>query len=87
MSRRQRRIVEIGTDVFGEAANQHDRIAHGTSNTGSKNPAARLNESDVRRIKKLLATTSPQEVASRFDVSVSAIKNIKNGYNWRHIHV
>lgn len=53
---------------------------------GSKNGQAKLNEDQVRKIKSLLANGAhPKEICNTFKVSVSTIKQIKNGYNWAHI--
>ena len=68
--------------------NAADKIAHGTENIGSQNPRAKLNESDVRRIKiRLSAGEHPKEIAPDFFVALTTIKAIKNGDNWGHVHV
>lgn len=69
-------------------ANQADRVIHGTSNIGSANPMARLSEPDVRAIKTRLKNGDhPKEIATDHSVALATIKNIKNGYNWKHIDV
>lgn len=56
-------------------------------NRGSKNASAKLNESDVRCIKKMLSdkTHTGKEIADMFNVSVSTIGAIRSGRNWSHI--
>ena len=66
--------------------NQADRVTHGTHNIGSQNPAARLTEETARQVKaKLAAGVSVQSLAEEYDVAIPTIKNIKNGYSWRHV--
>lgn len=68
-----------------------DTINHGTffvhDNRGSKCGTSKLNEWQVRIIKKLLKDgyLTTKEIAKIFNVSVNTIYSIKNGYNWRHI--
>ncbi len=53
---------------------------------GSQAPWSKLNENDVIEIKKLLITNLSQyKIGKLFNVSRSAILNIKNGSNWKHI--
>ncbi len=53
---------------------------------GSNNGQAILNEENVREIKKLLRNNvHPKNIFKNFGVSISTIKQIKNGYNWTHI--
>lgn len=67
--------------------NEADKVVHGTANIGSKNPRAKLNEDQVRKIKRALATEHYRSIAARFGVAPNTIKAIKNGGNWSHIHV
>ena len=62
--------------------NQMDRVAHGTTIRGSRHPLAKLTESDVREIRRLLMTTSRKEVAAMFGVNRMTITLIDQGKNW-----
>lgn len=66
------------------ADNEADKIAHGRSNHGSKNPRAVLTEGDVREIKSLLADGLLTQVmiGELYGVTNSAISSIKQGRVW-----
>lgn len=58
----------------------------GEARRGSKHPLARLDENQVRLIKKLLLSNkSCQEIANQFGVGRTTIGEIKAGRNWSHI--
>jgi predicted DNA-binding protein (UPF0251 family) len=60
------------------------KCGHGL--VGSKNGRAKLTESDVKLIKKLIHDgISQKEVASRFGVSRQTIGGIATGANWKHV--
>lgn len=67
--------------------NQDDRILHGTDNRGSRCVTSKLNELQVRIIKRLLKDNylTPKEIAEIFNVHIRTIYGIKNGYIWKHI--
>lgn len=65
--------------------NMRDRICHGTSNQGSTNAFAKLTESKVRTIKRLLKGEKICVIAARFKVASSIISGIKNGDRWKHV--
>ena len=53
---------------------------------GSKNGQAKLNEIQVKEIKKLLRENTAQSfIAKKFNVSTATISSIKNKINWKHI--
>lgn len=53
---------------------------------GEKCPNAKLNESDVKIIREeLLKNISYQNIARRFSVSPTAIRDIKQGRTWKHL--
>jgi hypothetical protein len=65
------------------AANQADRVLHGTSNRGSRQWQAKLNEGDIPVIRELLRQGMFQrEVATIFGVSDDAIGSIARGETW-----
>lgn len=57
------------------------------ANSGAKHPAAKLNEAQVRRIRRLYAKggTSYEAIANRFDVSTSAVRRIVTGEQWKSV--
>jgi len=56
--------------------------------TGSKHNRAKLTEEMVVQIKsELKSNAKTKELANQFNVSVSAINNIKYGYKWKHVEV
>lgn len=56
-----------------------------TDHTGELNPLAKLNDSDVLRIRQLIGQKSYMEIAKIFDVSKSLIGQIAIRQIWQHI--
>lgn len=52
---------------------------------GSNNPKAILTEEQVKEIKSLFATMTTRQLATKFDVRIHVIQQIKSGKNWSHI--
>lgn len=69
--------------------NVFDAVKHGThvDNKGSKNGRAKLNELQVRIIKRLLAfgTLIIPEIADIFNVAPPTVYNIRYNITWSHI--
>jgi hypothetical protein len=66
--------------------NEAHKDQHGTRLRGSAVGNARLNESDVVRIKSALTAGRRQsEIAREFHVSQSTVYLIANGKTWRHV--
>jgi len=67
--------------------NNRHAIALGlVDNSGENNGMALLKEDQVREIKKMLKDgLSQYKIASKFGVSRSAIMNIKNRNQWKHV--
>lgn len=66
--------------------NQIDRLKHNTSNRGSRCGTAKLNETQVLEIKRLIKQKIKLiNIAALFDVSESTIKAIKQKRNWAHL--
>lgn len=65
--------------------NQADRKIHGTSGRGPKGSYRRykLVPADVAEIRKLLGVMSTQDIADRFGVDRSTIRQIQTGKIWR----
>lgn len=64
-------------------ANQHDKIAHGTTNRGSRHGLSKLHECEVREIKRALKAGVPQKyLAAVFRVDQSQICAINTGKQW-----
>lgn len=64
--------------------NQMDRVAHGTSNRGTRQHLAKLSPEKVLQIRVLYAAGwgSQQEIARRFGVARSTILAIVSGRSW-----
>lgn len=70
------------------AENAQDRLAHGrqVDNRGSRHGNAKLNETDVERIRDMRRTgCTQQQVAEWLEVSFSLISGIERGARWRHV--
>lgn len=65
-----------------KASNQADRLKHGTSSRGGRNGNVKINESTAREIKKLLPALSQEQIAMRFGISRSAVRDMKSGKLW-----
>jgi hypothetical protein len=63
------------------AANNHDKIADGTSLRGTKNPKNKLTEEQVREIRRR-SDENQKRLAEEFGVSRFAIGNIINKKRW-----
>lgn len=71
-----------------KAENQHDRVAHGTDCRGVKHPQAKLSEGDVRHIRVLASprrNVPHAEIARRYDVTLSCVRQIIYRQTWKHI--
>lgn len=68
------------------ADNVADKVAKKRHRWGSRMPTAKLTESDIPIIRRMLASgVEHQEIASRFGVSRTAITYINIGKTWRHV--
>jgi transposase len=57
-----------------------------TCHIGSRNPKSRLVESDIPLIRGLLRSgLTFAQVAEKFEVSISTIRDIYYGYTWVHV--
>ena len=66
--------------------NADDRVRAGNSPKGSNNNMSKLNEAQVKEIKKLLRVgLSGAEIGGRFGVTRTCICSIKNNITWKHI--
>ena len=67
--------------------NEADKIKHGTATRGRRNPRAKLNEMQVRIIKRLLefGTLKQTEIAKMFNVNKNIIHCIKIGKSWKYL--
>lgn len=62
--------------------NVADAIAHGTWKRGAMDPNAKLDEDDVREIRRLAVSTPQQELAERYGVHQAHISKIVNRVEW-----
>lgn len=68
--------------IYGtKSANEMDKIAHGTSNRGSRHGMAKLTEQEVKLIRRL-AGTSNRKIADDYGVSETAIRKIRSRDTW-----
>lgn len=65
-----------------KAANEADKIDHGTSNRGRRNGASKLTESEVREIRRLKGTMSQRAIAKLFQTSQTCVSDIHIGLTW-----
>ena len=66
--------------------NMQDTFVHGTHNRGERSARARLSADQVRLILHRLAEgEQASAIAASYGLSKGAIRDIKNGRNWRHI--
>jgi DNA-binding XRE family transcriptional regulator len=64
-----------------------DKLRDGTDGRGEKNPRAKLNEMQVRVIRRLIEskTMTSREIGEIFGVTRQTITNIKTGRIWKHL--
>jgi hypothetical protein len=62
--------------------NQADRLIHGTDGRGEKNPASKLKEADVRRIRESRGKVRAVELADQYAISSSLVYAVWKGDRW-----
>lgn len=74
------------------ADNQADKVTHGTSPVGERNPRAKITDADVvdirmeyRRIKQPGSGRSVSELERRYGLHRATIVGIANGARWPHV--
>lgn len=65
------------------SGNNRDKVAHGTSQHGERNPGARLTEEQVTEIRKRLWTRD--ETARRYGIGRTTVDRIWRRLNWKHV--
>lgn len=65
--------------------NSLDKIAHGNSSKGEKNPKNKLTSNQVIQIIKMAKEVSVKQIAESFFVSTSHVYRIMNGKRWGHL--
>ena len=66
--------------------NHRRKVEHGTAQKGSRNGQSKLTESQIPKIRRLLAQrVSMSTIAGMFQVSPRAIRHIKQGRAWAHV--
>lgn len=82
--KRDNRATNLAWGTAQENAN--DRFAHGNNPSGSRNGSAKLNESQVKEIRKRLAQgESRVTLAAEYGVHKQTISNINTRRWWRHV--
>lgn len=64
------------------AANEADKLLHGTHNRGERHSRAKLTEGQVKEIRALRGTVTGAELAERYGISRWAIYDVLSGDNW-----
>lgn len=64
--------------------NAQDKVIHGHSARGLKNPKNKLSETQVKEIQGLYGIASAKDVALRFALNPSTIYRIWNKKYWSH---
>jgi hypothetical protein len=73
-------------EYVSQKINEERAVALGKKPVGSKNGRSRLVEPEVIEIKRLLkAGLTLEAIASKFDVGIMTICNIRVGRTWRHV--
>lgn len=78
----------LGNLRWGTRSQNHrDKHRHGTAATGEKNPMSRLNERDVREMRRLYASGdySYSQLADRWDVATMTAYRAVTGETWSHL--
>ena len=67
--------------------NGNDRVRHGTTLVGRRNPASKLNDETVREIRRRLAEggVTMRALAREYDVHPSAIRQLRDYKTWKHV--
>lgn len=70
-----------------QSHNRKHSFLHGKSSyVGAKNNMSKLTEHEVLIIKNMLGKTTIEQIAEKFNVTISCIHSIKYGYTWKHLH-
>ena len=72
-------------NVYIITARQNGHDGHIDKVCGSQNGMSKLNEDQVKEIKRLLPTTKGVTLAKMFNISVFTISLIKLGKIWKHV--
>lgn len=68
--------------------NMQDAVFHGMTTRGIKSATAKLDENQVKDIKKMIAKGYKNvEIAANFIVSRTAINHIRKNLTWKHITI
>ena len=72
--------------AYGSAKeNGQDKVAHGTSTKGTKNPKVKLTEEQALQVFKSKGIVSAEEIAAIFCINESTVHRIWRGIYWTHI--
>lgn len=86
-NRADNRLCNLRWDTV--AANELDKIAHGTRSTGEKNGRAYLTDAEVREIRELykasVHTGAIAEIGRRFGITTAHARDIVRGRIWKHV--
>lgn len=68
-----------------KSENERDKIAHGTSNQGSRHGMSKLTEAEVRRIIALEGSDTAENIGALFGVGRRTVNRIHRRETWTHI--
>lgn len=67
-----------------KSGNNKDKIAHGTHQVGSNNPAAKLTDAQVRQIRSISGRTL-KEMSIQFGVSIAQVSKIRRRESYKNV--
>ena len=83
-NRLDNRIENLRWDTV--SGNHADKVIHGTSTHGERNPSAKLTDESVREIRRRVeAGESQRSLCDVFSVSPMTISRVVRGETWRHV--
>jgi hypothetical protein len=65
-----------------KAANEADKLIHGTHNRGERHPLRKLTEDEVRQIRALKGNLLQREIAEKFGISREQVSGIHRRIDW-----
>jgi len=67
--------------------NEKDKIAHGTSNRGSRHGLSKLTETEALAILKAKGTATQEDIAARYNITRQAVSDIHRKRRWAWLSV
>jgi hypothetical protein len=85
--RTDNRLVNLRWDT--SKANNHDKLSHGTNNSGEKHGLAKLTDADAKAIHRdyEAGEVSHKALAAKYGISRRVVSRILRGESWSHVRV